>query len=218
MVKRKYGVFFEALALVVIVMIIGMYLGVRLEGKRVGVVEGYQIESEVALIDVLAYDSLIGSERASCEDLIKVNADLLDRIYEDATVLDDYEYSGKITDTIKDLHKKYDVLRTYLWIDAVKLKDRCGEEVNTVVYLYNYSTEDLAKRAEQNIWSKLLYEIKEEKKEKVVLIPIAADTDLRSLSAMVEEYNIEQLPVVIVNEKDVFRTLAKKEEVLAKLN
>lgn len=210
----KYPVFLQALALTVVAILIGLYLGVQMENNRVTEITGYQIDSEVALIDILTLNSMIDSDKVSCEDLIQTNFDLLDRVYEDAIILDDYENSGRLTKTIKVLHKKYDVLRAYLWVDAVKIKAKCENEINTIVYLYNSSTEDLTKKAEQNVWSKILYDVKVERPDDLLLIPIAADTDLRSLAAMIDGYGIDSLPAVVVNEETVLRELSTAEEVL----
>lgn len=210
----KYPVFLQALALTIVAVLIGMYIGIQMEGARVAEITSYQIESEVALIDILTLNNMIDSDKVSCEDLIQTNFDLLDRVYEDAIILDDYESSGKLTQTIKSLHKKYDVLRAYLWIDAVKIKEKCSTDVNTVVYLYNSSTEDLTKKAIQNVWSKVLYDVKVENPSDLLLIPIAADTDLRSLEAMIKGYGIDSLPVVIVNEETVLRELTSSEDII----
>lgn len=212
--KKRYPVFLQALALTIVAVIIGMYIGIQMENARVAEVTGYQIDSEVALIDILTLNSMIDSDKVDCEDLVQTNFDLLDRVYEDAIILDDYEKSGKLTQTIKSLHKKYDVLRAYLWIDAVKIKNKCSLEIDTIVYLYNSSTEDLTKKAEQNVWSKILYDVKAEMPDNLLLIPIAADTDLRSLEAMIEGYGIESLPVVIVNEEIVIRELVSSEDII----
>ena len=210
----KYPVFLQALALTIVAVLIGMYIGIQMESGRVAEVTGYQIDSEVALIDILTLNSMIDSDRVDCDDLIQTNFDLLDRVYEDAIILDDYEASGKLTQTIRSLHKKYDVLRAYLWIDAVKIKDKCSTDVNTVVYLYNSSTEDLTKKALQNVWSKVLYDVKVASPNDLLLIPIAADTDLRSLEAMIEGYGIDSLPVVIVNEEIVVRELTSSADII----
>lgn len=216
----KYPVFIQALALTIVVMLIGMYSGILLEQNRYNEVNEYFVDSEVMLIDVMSLNSLLNSNaNVSCVDLKEANVRLLNKVYEESIVLDEYETSGRMnSDLLKPVHQKYDVLRSYLWMNAIQIKNRCDSEFNTLVYLYNYSEEDLNKNAEQNVWSKVLYEIKQEKEDDVLLIPIAYDTELITLEALMDNYEIESLPVVIVNEETVFRKLSEKEDVLAVLN
>ena len=51
------------------------------------------------------------------------------------------------------------------------------------IYLYEYETEDLIKKATNRVWSKILFDLKQEMKDKIILIPIAADSDLTSLNS-----------------------------------
>lgn len=214
----KYPVFLQALALTIVVFLIGLYLGIALEDNRMNQVTDYQLDAEVALIDIIALNNLIDSDSVNCEELNNANFDLLDRIYEEAKILDNYENVQRVTEKFNSLHKKYDVLRAYLWINSIKIKEKCVSDFNTIVYLYNNSQEDLTIKAEQNVWSRVLYEVKQEKAGDVLLIPIDANTDLISLNVLLADYNLERLPAVIVNEKDVFTELVGKEAVLAVLN
>ncbi|NCN86527.1 hypothetical protein GW932_01735 [archaeon] len=213
----KYPVFLQALALTIVVFLIGMYSGIALEDSRMNQITDYQLDSEVALIDVINLDNVLSSMDVSCEELKQANFDLLDRVYEEAQVLDQYEEVQRLTKKFNSLHKKYDVLRSYLWVNAIEIKEKCGDDFNTIVYLYNNSEEDLTIKAEQNVWSKILSEVKQEKGQDVLLIPIDANTDLISLHAILSDFNVTRYPTVVVNEKTIFSELASKEEVLAVL-
>lgn len=213
----KYPVFLQALALTIVVFLIGMYAGIALEDARMNDITDYQIESEVALIDILTLNDLIDVSDVSCEELYSANIDLLNRVYDEAVVLEEYEASERMTDKMKSLHKRYDVLRTYLWMNSIKIKEKCGDDYNTVVYLYNADEEDLTVKATQNVWSKVLLDVKNER-EDVLLIPIARDTNLRSLESLMEDFEVESYPVVIVNEEVVFSELSNKEEIFSALN
>ncbi len=212
--KKQYNVFWQAFLLAVTFLVIGLYLGISLEQGRLTEINDYYIQSEVSLIDILALDNLIDANSLSCEDLKSANIALLNRVYEEARLLDEYESAGKITESITSLHKKYDVLRGYLWINTIQIKRNCGDDFNTLVYFYNYEEEDLTKKAEQNVWSKVLYEIKQERGDDVILIPIAADTGLESINSMLKAYDISDFPVVIINEDVALDELVAKEEIL----
>ncbi|HIH52299.1 hypothetical protein J4412_00105 [Candidatus Pacearchaeota archaeon] len=210
--KRNYFVFVQTLFVTIVIFLVGFYIGMSIEGNRANEMNSYYTQSEVALIDILSLNKLVNLGNVSCSVLEQSNKDLLDRVYDDARLLTQYEESGKLTNNLKDLHKKYDVLRTYLWINSVDLKKKCPSKISTIVYLYNYEETDLTKKAEQNVWSKLLLEIKNENPE-VVLIPIAYDSNLISLNSLVSSYNITSFPSVIVNEKTVFSEISSKEEI-----
>ena len=156
----------------------------------------------------MALNELVDSSEIGCGVLVEANFNLLNRVYQEAIALEHYESSGKITESIKSEHKKYDILRTFIWINFIRIKERCDTDYHNVIYLYEYNQEDLTKKAEQNVWSRILGEIKENKGRSIVLIPIAADNELSSLSALVSEFDIKDYPVVIIDEKWIFEDLA----------
>ena len=215
--KKNYFVFLQALLFTVVIFLVGFYIGISVEGKRMIEINDYYIQSEVSLVDVLSLNKLVGSGEVSCEELVKSDKELLDKVYAEARLLTQYEESGKLTDQVKNLHLKYDVLRTYLWITSVEIKKECQTNLSTIVYLYNHGEKDLTNKAKQVVWSKLLLEIKEVSPN-VVLIPIAADSNLVSLNAMTDSYNLTSFPVVIVNEKDVFYEIPPKEKIIELVN
>lgn len=211
--KKNYFVFVQALFLTIVVFVIGLYIGASVEGSRALQINNYFTQSETTLLDVLSLNKLVDSNSISCESLINSEDALLNKVYEEGILLDQYEESGKLTNDLKDLHKKYDSLRTYLWIISTDIKNKCGEKIIPLVYLYNKSETDLIKRAEQSVWSKVLLDIKNNN-SKVVLIPVAVDSNLSSLNALIKRYNITSYPAVIVNEKKVFERIPEEKEVL----
>jgi len=54
----------------------------------------------------------------------------------------------------------------------------------------------------QNVISNLLFQLKQEKQDKIMLIPIAADNNLFAINLLIEEYNITELPTVLIDEKN----------------
>lgn len=215
--RNNKGVFWQALLLTIVVFIIGLYLGIVLEENRLQKINNYYIESEVSMMDILALNNLIDNENISCQELKDANFDLLDRVYEEAILLEDYEASGKITDNLNNFHKKYDVLRTYLWIDSMKIRKKCNN-FNTIAYVYISETEDLTKKATQNVWSKVLFDLKQEQGRNVLLVPMAVDQELVSLDAVLKNYDISEYPAVIINEEVVLTELSSVEEIKVHLN
>jgi formylglycine-generating enzyme required for sulfatase activity len=72
-------------------------------------------KSEISLTDAIATSELTEDLNIDCEYIKQSNIDFANRIYEEAKVLEGYEESGKLTDSMELLHKKYDLLRTLVW-------------------------------------------------------------------------------------------------------
>ncbi len=198
--------------------LIGMYIGIIFEDKNLSNAESFFSQSEISLMDIVALNDLLESESVSCEILKESNFKFADKIYEEALLLDDYEKAERITNDFLFVHRKYDLLRTFLWMNAIKVKEKCGDDFSTVVYLYDYEVDDLAIKARQKVWSKVLFELKQQESENVLLIPIARSDDFVSLGALVEQFNITQSPVVIINEEHVIYNITSSGELRQYLN
>lgn len=213
------SVFFQALVLTVVVFFGGIFLGMLLEESRMEKINDYYLESEISMMDILAFNNMIDSLEVSCEELTKSNFELIDKVYFEAKTLEEYSQSNKLTENLENFNKKYSILRTYLWIDSIKVKNFCENSFNTVVYLYNGSSKDLTIRAKQNVFSKILEEVKRNAGRNVLLIPIDVSSNLNSLNALVSKYNPEkrEFPIVILNEEKVFYEIENYHEIFSQL-
>ena len=202
MKKNTKNVFWQALILTIIVFVAGIFLGIAYEGSKIDEINDYYVLSEIFLMDSFALSKLtdIGAGLVNCGVLVDANIEFADKIYEEAYILEQYEESGKLSEALKILHRKYDLLRTLLWINLIDIPDKCKENVSVVIYLYEYETEDLIKKATNRVWSKILFDLKQEMGNKIILIPIATDSDLTSLNSLISRYNISEYPVVIIDE------------------
>ncbi len=202
MKKNTKNVFWQALILTIIVFVAGIFLGIAYEGSKIDEINDYYVLSEIFLMDSFALSKLtdIGAGLVNCGVLVDANIEFADKIYEEAYILEQYEESGKLSEALKILHRKYDLLRTLLWINLIDIPDKCKENVSVVIYLYEYETEDLIKKATNRVWSKILFDLKQEMGNKIILIPIATDSDLTSLNSLILRYNISEYPVVIIDE------------------
>jgi hypothetical protein len=215
---NRKRVFWEALFLTLVVFLLGMLVGVAFESSKLSEINDYYIRSETSIMDAFALSAFSEIDLASCDTLKQSNLDFADNIYEEAILLEDYEQAGKITESMKIMHKKYDVLRTFLWINTIKTAEKCGREYNTVVYLYISEAEELTQRATQNVWSKILYDLKQDQGSNVLLIPLAVDKELVSLDSILKAYNISKYPAVIINEETVLTELVSVEDLKDYLN
>ncbi|PIN93332.1 hypothetical protein COU54_03465 [Candidatus Pacearchaeota archaeon CG10_big_fil_rev_8_21_14_0_10_31_24] len=211
MVNSK-NAFWQALILAILVFGLGLIAGFFLESYRSDSVQNVLLGSEVNVLDEQLRERVIDNFNISC---ILVEEDLVgfaDRIYHDAQKLELYDGSAKFSDSLLILHKRYDLLRTYLWSESVKHKDNCGSKIVTVVYIYNYKTEDDEKKARQGFYSRILLELKNKYPEKVLLIPIARDMDLSSLNLILDRYGVSESPAIIINEDKIISNIVTFDE------
>jgi len=212
LLKSRKHVFWEALFLTIVVFFFGILIGVAYENNQLQTINGYYAQSEISLMDILAMNSISDVRSVDCDYLIQANLNFADKIYQEALVLDNYENSKKLTDNIKLAHKKYDLLRVFLWVDSIKTLEKCGRGFSSVVYLYDANPESLELKATQGVWSKILKDLKDAKQDQIVLIPIGVDGSLESVNLMKERFNIDKLPVVIVNNKKVITNISSVDE------
>lgn len=215
--EDKRHAFWQAFFLALLFMAIGLVFGIYLEQARADSTNVLFYQSETSLYDSFAIGKLIENPQVSCEDLKMANVRFADQIYEEARILEQYEDSNKITESLKTLHRKYDLLRTLLWMNVINVEKACGQ-INTVVYLYLYDTEDVEITSRQVVWSRTLQELKEKEGDNLILIPIAVDQNIFSLDSLVRTYKVEEFPAVLINEKVILYNVKTSEELEDYLN
>lgn len=199
MVNSKHALWM-ALAFTIIVFVIGIALGFFLEQNRNVQFSSDVMKSEISLLDEQILNKAITDGRVSCDIAINSTFNFADRIYWEALSLQQYDSASMLTSDLKEIHKRYDLLRVLLWNEAVSLKKNCNASFHTVVYLYDYGIDDSALNAKQDTISKLLLDLKNKYPDKVLLIPIAANLNLESVNLVLREYKIQEEPVVIIDE------------------
>ena len=201
--ENKKHVFWQAFLLTAFFFLSGIVLGIYIEQSRADDLNVAFYNSESSLYDSFALTgNVIQNLGVSCEDIEETIIGFADKIYEEARQLEKFDSSNKLTDSVKAIHGKYDLLRTLLWMNTIDLKERC--EIDTVVYLYVYDTQDLSLKSKQIVWSRILGDMKAEKGNEFLLIPIAVDQDITSLDFLIKKYDIKEFPAVIINEENVF--------------
>ena len=201
--ESKKHVFWQAFFLAVLFFFLGLILGIYLEQTRIDNTNIAFYQSESSLYDSFALGKLSENPLVSCEDLKSASVDFANQIYEEAKYLEKFDDSNKLTKSLKVVHRKYDLLRTLLWMNIISFKENCGE-INTAVYLYEYDTENIEINAEQIVWSRILEDLKNKRGDDLILIPIAVDQNLVSLDYLTKTYGLTDFPAVILNEKNIF--------------
>jgi len=215
MFSSQKHVFWEAFLVAILIFGIGIFLGVVLENWRTGKIEYLYQQSEVKLLDIRTQSEIYSSTELNCKTAIEENLKFADRIYEEAKALQRYEEAGKLTESLKLEHEKYDVLRALLWANSINVKKKCRADYHNVVYIYKYNDLSINEKQEQTVFSSILSELKQKKGAEIVLIPMAGDNNLASVSLMMSLYNVteSELPIILINEKIKITELKTVEEI-----
>ncbi|MAH03576.1 hypothetical protein CMI39_02200 [Candidatus Pacearchaeota archaeon] len=217
MLKSQKHVFWEALFVTILIFGIGVFLGVVLENWRSEKISEMYLISDLNLLDVKVQTQILDLEDLNCKEAIVKDIEFGDKVYEDAKILDRYESANRLTNYIIQEHKKYDLLRTLFWINSIKIKEKCGKDFHTVVYLYDYGSEDLEQKNKQAVFSKYLEELKDEFGNEIILIPIARNMDLISIELLTKNYGVNGTSV-IVDESLIIKKLEDLSKIKEYLN
>lgn len=220
MVNPKHA-FWQALVSAILIFGIGLLIGAFIEDSRSRDIEQTLINSEINSLDQQLIQQINNNFDIDCRIAEKNLVEFADNIYNEARLLEKYDSSSELTNTLKILHRKYDLLRTMLWIQSINLKKACNSEFHTLVYIYQYNNPAINTASTQTAFSRLLTDIKEKYGNEVILIPIAGDLNLTSLDLIKESYSISSYPVIILDERELINDieeLSKIESYLEKFS
>lgn len=205
--------FLYALIITVIVFNLGIIFGYALESSRINQIQDWSEQAEMNILDQKLQNQALDLLDLDCDLLVQNNLDFANRIYEEALVIDKYEKASRLNDDIKDEHKRLDLLRALLWMNSIKIKKECNSAYHNVVYFYQYNEPSFDQKAEQRFYSNILGEIKEEHGADMLLIPIAVDNDLPSVDLLVNRFNVEKLPAILVDEEHLITNVESQEDI-----
>ncbi len=209
--SKKYLIFLEALLVAGFIFSFGILTGIFIENARVNAIQENYAQLETEILDARILSTLISE--SECQLAIQENINFADRVFWEARLLDKYEQANEITEAIRTQHKKYDLLRTIIWMNSIEIKKRCDAGYHNVVYLYEYKNPSISKRAEQSVISNILMDIKEAKQDQVLLISIAADIEASSIELIKQKYSITQLPTILIDEQTKITEITSKEDI-----
>lgn len=207
-----------ALVVAVAILLIGLSLGFLFEQSRVDTITNLYSTAETNLYDLQLQTQITNFSKYSCNQLVNQDVNFADRIYSEAITLENYESANKINNQIVELHRKYDLMRTLLWVDSSRTLDKCKGDVSLIVYLYDYNPSNQGQSARQKVWSQILSDAKDNEGNNTILIPIAVNNNLISLDSVLSQYNITSYPAVIINNKDIIYEINSTAEVESYLN
>jgi hypothetical protein len=200
--KKQKHVFWQAFVLTVVVFLIGLLVGFSIENLKSSSIHQRYVQSEIKLGDIKLQAELLNDYPIKdCVAAETYNINFGDSIYEDAKVLSRYEESNKISDAIKTEHKNFDLLRAIFWVNSMKIKEKCNSSFINIVYMYQYNEPNLEKKAQQEVYSNLLMNLKNNYGDRLILIPMSGDNGLASVNTLMVNYGITELPTILINEK-----------------
>lgn len=191
--------FLEALFLTILIFGIGILVGIWFESYRVAQIDTLYSTSELRLLDWNIEQASLAS--VSCAEANKEIMNFADRIYEEAKLLDKYEGASRLSDAIMLRHQKYDLMRVSLLQTAMSIKQRCNSSFHIVAYFYQYQEPSTETRAKQSVFSRALSDLKAEKNDEMLLVPVAGDIDMISIQSIVKKLNVTVLPTIVIDSK-----------------
>ena len=211
MLGNKHA-FWQALIVALLIFWAGILLGIMFEQSRAEKLKNFYYGSETEIFDMRIQQELLRMSNVSCAFVAEQSIRTADRIYEEARQLEKYDASSKVTEDVRRLHTRYDLLRVMLWEALQEHQQRCKEEFNVIVYLYQYDNPSVGRQAQQTTMSKVLLDLKKKYGDGIVLIPLAYDSGIRSLEVLREHLEIRDVPVVVINDHWQIHELQRMEE------
>jgi len=212
--NQKYA-FLQALIITLIVFNLGIFMGYKLESSRINKIDNMYFKAEIDLLDQKTQKDAFEILDLNCELMVQENIKFADKIFEEAKIIDRFEKASRINADIILHHKRYDLLRTLLWMNSIRIKEKCNSGYSNIVYFYKYNDPSIDQSAKQKVFSNLLTELKEELGNKIILIPIAADNNISAINLILDKYEITsgELPVVLIDEETKINDLKNLEEI-----
>jgi len=214
--EKRNRVFIEAIILTAILLLIGFVLGYMVESYRTNKVITEYRENEISALDLKLQNYYYQiMDQQACDAAIKQNFIFADKIYNEGLAIEKFEEANQLTENIISEKRRYSLLKTELWLNSILLKEKCDQPFDTLVYLYSHDPSDNALQAQQQIISNVLRDVKAEKGDTVILLPIAGDMDLGIVDLQMRIHKVTSLPSIIINEEVVLEGYHSSEEILS---
>jgi hypothetical protein len=213
MVNGANNAFWQALVFTIVVFAGGVFLGAIIEQSRANHFEMEVLNSQINFEDQKLRIALSQNSNLSCDEWIDGIFNFADRVYEEAQTLERYDSSSSLSDNLKVIHRQYDLLRLNLISESNLLVDKCVDsDFHTVVYFFDYGSEDIEIRSLQTSFARVLTQLKADNPDKVLLLPIAGNLELESVNLALKNHNINRLPAIVIDDKYVVNDLKSSSE------
>lgn len=215
MVVQK-DVFWKAAVLAVIIFGLGVLLGYVVEEWRFSRLEQDTriLESEWEDVRLQSeYYKLFDPTKENCAAAIDKNIEFADRVYWQSRQYADYKKATKIAPKLAFLEEKRHVLlRLQFWLNSVYLKDKCDADYINIVYFYA-SRPTPEQEGKQDVQAGVLHELKMRYSADVMLIALPTDFDVSLIDIMLEQYTIDSIPAVLIDERFELEGVSSVEDI-----
>ncbi len=204
MFKSQKNAFWQALVITLFIFGIGVFVGILLENSRIGNINEVFYESEIDLLDIRLQNEIYSRGEFNCELAVQENIKFADKIYEEGKILEKYEEASRLNpEKLNVQHKKLDILRAMLLLNSLEIKEACNSSYYNVIYFYRLNNPRLDLKPKQEVFSRLLGQLKEKYGDEILLIPMAADNEISSINILLDRYDVglEDLPIIIIDEE-----------------
>jgi hypothetical protein len=201
---QRQRIFGDSLVVTLIIFLLAFSLGLLVEHWRASdIVDSYK-SYELEALDLKLQNYYFQTmSRSNCDLAIEQNYQFADTLYSKGLILEKYEENNQITDTLLFEKKRYVLLKTELWLNALLLKEKCNADFDTLVYFYSADPANSAIVAQQKIISNVLRDIKGRRGDALILLPIAGDLGLDSIDLQMRAHNVSYLPSLLINEETI---------------
>ncbi|MBI4014642.1 MAG: hypothetical protein HY365_01670 [Candidatus Aenigmarchaeota archaeon] len=196
------NIFLKTALITFFVFSLGIAIGLWIDLSRSQSVDDALQGTSIELLDITALEQLydtVGNSTEFCDAAIRSNLEFNARIYEEGKQLDREESVAKLSDlTLRQ--KRYALLQMQFWLNAIKLKQRCDADYDTVAYFYA-KTPQSGQKTTQAVQSEVLSALKNECGNRIMLVPLPLDMSIASIDAVKAQFSINSAPSTLVNEK-----------------
>jgi hypothetical protein len=192
--------FFRAALLTTVIFLIGIFVGMWFDTLRLWdvqtMLQDITDDWNDARMQSLYYQ-MFEETPGFCEASIQANLDFNEKIYEEGVKIERYENVNKFTPELLVEKKRYALLQLQFWINSIQLRDKCDTNYTTLLYLHS-KNDSFAMN--QKLQSAVLLDAKERCGRDLMLIPLPADIGIETIELIISNFDIENFPVVIINE------------------
>ena len=130
------------------------------------------------------------------------NEKLSEKIFSQGMQLERYEEINRFSEDVLEQKKIYALLQLQLWLNSVQLKEKCAANYTTIIYFYSHYA-DGTEEQDQDIQSSVLVDAIHRCSGKLSVSPIPIDMDIQSVDMIKEQFGINSVPSLLINENDV---------------
>lgn len=201
--RELKGKYLLAAFITVIIFLLGMFLGMVVEGKR------SELLSSVIQQQKLSYNSLQlqyqliteFGQQGNCPAVSATFEEYMKQLVSAQERLDKYQKDATVSkDTFAMLKQEYTQAEINYWILAKKTKEICGKDIVTILFFYT-PEEQCARCNDQSF---VLTYLKQLLKDKLLIFSFDSTLENEHLINILRNmYNITSYPALVIDDKSV---------------